>query len=124
MEAYEPEKDRWVIVSSMQSNQGVVGVGVLAFELDLGQPYEEQDNHQQQEAAQTRHQQQREVYSKRDITNKLSIPAKRLLPVMNNYYSLMEDEDDENSNLPTVSNSTNNDNNASGNSNSNNPNRS
>lgn len=82
----------------MQNNQGVVGVGVLPFELDIT------INDQQHNSTLNIFVQQQSkshsllsTQSKRDISSKINIPAKRPLPIMNNYYSLMEDEDDENS---------------------------
>lgn len=119
VEAYDPDKDKWTLVASMQNNQGVVGVGVVPFELDLvsGATGEQQNNSSQLNSKHYSLQQ-----CKREICNKLSIPAKRPLPVMNNYYSLMEDEDDENSIIagPTTSNFQASDANSNNNNNSNN----
>ncbi|CAF0813231.1 unnamed protein product [Brachionus calyciflorus] len=89
VEMYDPEKDQWTMVSQMIAHEGVVGVGVLPYDVDLPNPNDTLSN------------------SKKDFQNQNSgqvnqIPLTNNKPMFNNYYSLMEEEEEENNQFTTI----------------------
>ncbi len=83
METYNPEIDQWTMVAPMCAHEGVVGVSVLPTDVDL--PLEEEKRgdaqHSQQQSA--------------NATTKAQVPFQNNRPLVNNYYSLMEGEEEE-----------------------------
>ena len=82
VETYNPETDQWTMVAPMCAHEGVVGVSVLPADVDL--PFEEEkrdSQHFQQQSSTT--------------TTKTQVPFQNNRPLVNNYYSLMEGEEEE-----------------------------
>jgi hypothetical protein len=97
VEFYDPDKNQWTMCSQMCAHEGVVGVGVLPIDVDLDSTCFEQS------------QQQQDVNNKQNLVNRkdnstASNNVNDLRSATNvlyqnkpflNYYSLIEDEDDE-----------------------------
>lgn len=86
VEMYDPEIDQWTIVSPMIAHEGVVGVGVLPFDINLPFPNETP------------------LGSRKDASQSSQISFPNSKPILNNYYSLMEEEEEENNQFATIIN--------------------
>ncbi len=83
METYNPDTDQWTMVAPMCAHEGVVGVSVLPADVDLPLEEEKRDSqHFQQQSSTT-------------TTTKAQVPFQNNRPLVNNYYSLMEGEEEE-----------------------------
>lgn len=89
VEMYDPETDKWTIMSSMIAHEGVVGVGVLPFDVNLPLSSETP------------------AASRKDLNQSSQIAFPNSKPILNNYYSLMEEEEEENNQFATVINPNN-----------------
>ena len=82
METYNPETDQWTMVAPMCAHEGVVGVSVLPADVDLPLEEEKRDpQHFQQQSSTT--------------TTKAQVAFQNNRTLVNNYYSLMEGEEEE-----------------------------
>lgn len=89
VEMYDPEADQWTIVASMIAHEGVVGVGILPFDINSYDSNETPSS------------------SRKELNqpNQISFPNSK--PILNNYYSLMEEEEEENNQFSSTLNSNN-----------------
>lgn len=85
VEYYDPETNQWTIVASMDAHEGVVGVGVLPNDIDLNN--EESENELSSSFIQAPYKHLSTATTKVPFANNVN---------MKNYYSLMEEEEEEN----------------------------
>lgn len=103
VEMYDPDKDQWTTIASMNSHEGVVGVGVLPFEIDSIT-----SNNPGSCASNQNQNLENLIFN--SIKNKLAqescqgncngstnpFAPMKAPNLINNYYSLMEEEEEEN----------------------------
>lgn len=85
VEFYDPETNQWTMVASMDAHEGVVGVGVLPNDIDLNN--EETENELSSSFIQAPYKHLGAATTKVPFANNVN---------MKNYYSLMEEEEEEN----------------------------
>ena len=87
VEFYDPDKNQWTMCANMCAHEGVVGVGVLPIDIDLDSTIGEEDNINKQNKKEN-------IISNSSDLRSASNTLYQNKPFMN-YYSLIEDEDDE-----------------------------
>ncbi len=101
VEFYDPETNQWTLVASMGAHEGVVGVGVLPDDVDLGRNSEEENERSFSCSVQVPF----KVYN--GGSNQSSFANSVNKPLMKNYYSLMEEEEEENQFQSMINQNTN-----------------